>query len=111
MAHGSIFVFPGVIESGPGIIMSELQSQLEATLSKNVQPVEFNLKEHLLTITLSNPDFRFHIIITQKEKRLFKDWVQLAKDFELPWDKKPVDKARLRKTFVQPEKKGWLEYN
>jgi hypothetical protein len=108
--RSAIFVFLGVKEAVSGDDIVILKSRLETKLAGNIQPIEFELKAAILFLTLRNPDFRIYISIVKNSRAELEDWKQLSRDFELPWDIKPVDNSRLRDIFARLEKKQALDY-
>jgi hypothetical protein len=105
-----IFVFLGVTETGTNANIKTLQAKLEESLAKHIQPIKFTLKDELLILTLKNPDFRFYLSFEKNVNESLPEWIDLAKNFELPWDRKPVNKERLQNIYNLLEDEGWSEY-
>jgi hypothetical protein len=108
--RSAIFVFLGVKEAVSGDDIVILKSRLETKLAGNIQPIEFELKEALLILSLRNPDFHIYLSFVNNNRAILEDWKQLSRDFELPWDIKPVDNSRLRNIFARLEKEQALDY-
>jgi hypothetical protein len=105
-----VFFFLGVIETGSDADVSILKTHLENALTTHSPLIRYELKEELLTLTLSKPDFRFYISFVKNDRSTLADWRELAKNFQLPWDIKPVNKLRLENIFSRLEAKGQSEY-
>lgn len=105
--RSNIFLFLGVIETGSNANLTILKARLEEALAQNFQPIQFNLKETQLILTLSKPDFRIYLSFEKNDHENLKEWKQLARDFELPWDIKPIDKSRLEDIFARLKAEGW----
>jgi hypothetical protein len=108
--RSSIFLFIGIMESGSDGDINILKDKLQKALEEQPQPIQFKLEGELLTLTLTNPDFRFYLSFAKNERQNLEEYKQLAKDAELPWDIKPVNKARLQTIYALMEEKGWMEY-
>ena len=98
------------METGSNGDISITKARLEMALAENPQPIQLDLNENILTLTLRKPDFRIYLSFARNNQEALNDWKQLAKDFELPWDIKPVDKFRLQNIFARLEAEGWTEY-
>lgn len=106
-----IFVFLGVTESGTDAKISVLQEKLEKLLAEYNQLIKIELKGNLLTLTLTNPDFCFYVSLVKNNSGELPYWIYLAKNFKLPWDKKPVTATRLKRIYNFLEEDGKSEYN
>jgi len=77
-----MFVFIGVpnLKSAP---TDELQDRLQSQFSIAAKSLQFTKKDKLLTFRYN--DVSYYVSILESKKEL-KDWVQMAKDFELSSD-------------------------
>ena len=98
------------MEAGSNGDIYILKDKLQKALEGNLQPIQFKLKDELLILTLTNPDFRFYLSFVKNERQNLEEYKQFAKNAELPWDIKPVDKTRLQTIYTHLEEKGWTEY-
>ena len=105
-----MFIFIGAIDSNSGATIEELRARLETAFLECPQQPHFQLKEGLLTLAFTKPDFRFHLVVERKWSENLKDWKKLAKDAELPWDGKPVDLARLIEIQARLSKRKWFSF-
>jgi hypothetical protein len=105
-----LFTFLGVTENGTNANMSILKSQLEASLPKLITESTFEEKGELLIITVKPPRFCFYISFVNNDSNTLSEWKEMAKNFELPWDIKPVDKTRLSDVIAYVEANGWAQY-
>jgi hypothetical protein len=105
-----LFTFLGVVENGTDADISTLKSRLEYAFSNIAQEVKFEIKEELLILTVKPPRFCFYISFVNNDNKTVSEWKEMARNFELPWDIKPVDKTRLIGIFAYLESKGWAEY-
>ena len=94
-----IFVFLGVTELGTDANISVLQERLEKLPAEYNQPIKIEPKGDLLILTLSNPDFCFYVSLVKNGSGELPHWIDLAKNFKLPWDKKPVTAPRLKHIY------------
>lgn len=108
--RSSIFVFLGVTEKGTDANINIFQERLEGTLPDLSHQMRFEPKGDLVILTMSDPEFRFYISFANSDPQTLNEWKELAKNFELPWDIKPVDKLRLTSIYECLEEKGWSEY-
>ena len=106
-----IFVFLGVLAEGANSDISFLKSNLEVALAPHMGQLKFDIKGDLLIVTQSQPRFCFYISFVNNDHKTVHDWKELAKDFELPWDIKPVNKERLATIYAQLETNGWSKYS
>ena len=67
------------------------------------------LKEELLTLNFSHPRFPFYITFVKNEAQTVQDYKEVARNFEVPWDVKPVDEKRLAEICTELELNGWAE--
>lgn len=107
----SIFVFLGVTEPGTDANINLLQERLEKLSAVNNQPIKIEPKGDLLILTLLNPDFCFYVALVKNDNGGLPYWTDLARNFELPWDKKPVTATRLKRIYDFLEKVGKYEYD
>ena len=105
-----VFVFLGVTEGSTDSHIGILKNRLEAAFESNKGQVKFDIKEELLIITLSEPHFCYYISFVKNDYETVADWKEFAKNFELPWDIKPVDRPRLINIFANLEAAGWSRY-
>jgi len=91
-----VFVFLGVAESRTITDISLLKSQLETTLASYSGQVKFDIQEQLLIVRLSQPHFSFCISFVDNDHKTLAEWKELAINFELPWDIRPVNRERLQ---------------
>jgi hypothetical protein len=106
-----VFVFLGVAESTMVTDIILLKSQLETALASYNGQVNFDLQEQLLIVRQSKPLFSFCISFVNNDHKTLTEWKELAKNFELPWDIKPVNRERLANIFARLETNGWLKYS
>ena len=106
-----VFVFLGVAENTANADISSLKSQLEKALASRSGQLKFDIKEELLIVTQHQPRFCFYISFVKNDYKTVSDWKELAKNFELPWDIKPVDRGRLVNIFARLETYGWSKYS
>jgi len=106
-----IFVFLGVTESGTNANISELQQRLEKLPAEYNHTIKIEPKGDLFILTLSNPDFYFYVSIVKNDSGELPYWTDLAKNFNLPWDKKPVSATKLLRIYESLDKGGKSEYN
>lgn len=78
-----MFVFIGVPNSKPALTTDELQDRLQLQFSITNKSIQFTKKEKLLTFRYN--DVSYYVSVLESKKEL-KDWVQMAKDFELSSD-------------------------
>lgn len=105
-----IFAFLGVTELGTDANIIVLESRLDKLLSEYNQLVKIKRKGDLLSLALTNPDFCFYVAFVKNDSGEFPHWVDLAANFGLQWDRKPVTATRLRHIFEWLEKNGKPEY-
>ena len=105
-----LFVFLGVVENGTDANIVTLKVRLKNLLLNIGAELKFEIKDELLTVTIKASRFCFYISFINNDHKTLSEWEELAKDFELPWDIKPVDKFRLADTCVYLESNGWAEY-
>ena len=106
-----VFVFLGVAENTANADISLLKSQLEKALASYIGQLKFDIKEELLIVTQHQPRFIFYISFVKNDHKTVTDWKELAKNFELPWDIKPVNRGRLANIFARLETYGWSKYS
>ncbi len=78
-----MFVFIGVPNSKPAPTTYELQDRLQFQFSTIDKSLQFNKKDKLLTARYNDVSYYVSILDSKKE---LKDWLQMAKDFELSSD-------------------------
>jgi len=105
-----VFVFLGVTGGSTDSYIGILKNRLEVAFESNKGQVKFDIKEDLLIITLSDPHFCYYISFVKNDYKTVVDWKELAKNFELRWDIKPVDRPRLINIFADLEAAGWSRY-
>jgi hypothetical protein len=104
----AIFIFTGVYndESHPNLVkFADVLYQRLKLLPLILNP---NIASSQLTLTLSNPDFRFYISL--REQKQLKDFTQLATDFGLPWDGNEMNHRRLANMYGVIEKECWYPF-
>jgi hypothetical protein len=105
-----LFVFLGVVEKGTDANISTLKRRLEVAIPNLISESKFEEKGELLIITVKSPRFCFYISFVDNDHKTLSDWKELAKNFELLWDVKPVDQSRLSSIIVYLESHGWANY-
>jgi len=105
------FFFLGVAESTTTTDISLLKSQLETALASDIGQVKLDIQEQLLIVRQSQPHFSFYISFATNDPKTLAEWKELAKNFELPWDIKPVNRERLANIFGRLETNGWSKYS
>jgi hypothetical protein len=105
-----IFVFLGVTEPGTNANINTVKERLEAWITASCHEIVVELKNDLLTITLQELGSRSYISFVNNDHDAVNVWKDLARNFELPWDIKPVDKQRLISIYAWLGKNGWCEY-
>jgi hypothetical protein len=108
---GPILVFLGVTETGTDADINVLHGRLDKLLSTYNQPVNIKHEGNLLSLTLVNPDFCFYVALVKNDSGEFPDWADMAKNFGLQWDKRPVTAVRLQCIIDTLEKGDQPEYN
>ena len=78
-----MFVFIGVPNSKPAPTTDELQDRLKFHFSTTDKSLVFTKKDKLLTSRYNDVSYYVSILDSKKE---LKDWLQMAKDFELSSD-------------------------
>jgi len=106
-----VFVFLGVSEGAANADISFLKSQLEIALAPHFERLKYDIKGELLIVTQSQPRFCFYISFVNNDHKTVNDWKELAKNFELPWDIKPVNRERLASIYTLLEANGWSQYS
>ena len=87
-----MFVFAGLSGNNSDASLSVLLERLESKFKENEIAIQFTRKDELL---LARFDKVSYYISFLKNKRELKDWYQMAKDFELVFEKKPVTRNEL----------------
>jgi hypothetical protein len=105
-----LFVFLGVVEIGTDANISILRNRLEDSFSNTVEELKFEVKDELLIVTIRPPRFCFYISFVNNDHKTLSEWKEMARNFELPWDVKAVDKSRITETFAYLELNGWAGY-
>lgn len=105
-----LFVFLGVIEKGTDANISALKRRLEVAIPNSTSELKFEEKDELLIIRVESPRFCFYISFVDNDHKTLSGWKELAKNFELPWDVKPVDQVRLSSIIIYLESHGWADY-
>ena len=107
--QSKMFVFIGVPNSKPVPTTDELQDRLQLQFSTTDISLQFTKKDKLLTCRCNDVSYYVSILDSKKE---LKDWLQMAKDFELSPDttsltKKAIsdryDKLRITKPNLYSE--------
>jgi len=106
-----VFVFLGVTESATDANINVLHERLKRLPEEYQQPIKIEPKNDLLILTLSNPDFSFYVALVKNDNGELSHWADLAKNFKLPWDKRPVTTTRLKCIYDFLDKEGKSEYN
>ena len=78
-----MFVFIGVTNSEPAPTINELLDRLQFRFSSTDISIQFTQKDKLLISRYSDVSYYVSILNSKKE---LKDWLQMAKDFELSSD-------------------------
>ena len=78
-----MFVFIGVPNSKPVPTADELKDRLQLQFSITDKSIQFTKKDKLLSFMHNEVSYYVSLLDTKKE---LKDWLQLAKDFELSSD-------------------------
>lgn len=78
-----MFVFIGIPNSRPVPTTDELHDRLQLQFSTTDRPIQFTKEGKLLSSTHNEVGYYISILGSKKE---FKDWLQMAKDFELSQD-------------------------
>jgi hypothetical protein len=78
-----MFVFIGVPNMNPAPTTDELQDRLQFQFSTTNKSLQFTKKDKLLTAR--HNDVSYYVSILDSKREL-KDWLQMAKDFELSSD-------------------------
>jgi hypothetical protein len=104
----AIFVFTGVCKEESPSDLVAFAGGLYQRLKLLPLILNPNISANQLTLTLTNPDFRFYVSLI--EQKQLKDFTQLAGDFDLPWDEKEIDHRRLANTYSIIEKEGWYPF-
>jgi hypothetical protein len=78
-----MFVFIGVTNSEPAPTINELLDRLQFRFSSADISIQFTQKDKLLISRYSDVSYYVSVLNSKKE---LKDWLQMAKDFELSSD-------------------------
>lgn len=78
-----MFVFIGIPNSKTSPTTDELLDRLQLQLSTTGKSLQFTKKDKLLTARYNDVSYYISILDSKKE---LKDWLQMAKDFELSTD-------------------------
>jgi hypothetical protein len=81
----NMFVFLGISDSTTPEYSELFLEKLKSDLQRDNVSFSYTLNNNLLTLTIEN--FRYYVGFTNNKTEL-KDWLQMAKDFELDSDKK-----------------------
>ena len=104
----TIFVFTGVCHNESHPDLAAFKDILQPHLQQLSLILNMSVTGNQLMLSLTNPDFRYYIsLITQKQ---LKDIKELARDFELPWDRKEITRQRLTNIYNVIEKEGWFPF-
>lgn len=101
--QNTLFVF--IIVAGPDsdasseLIISAVEAEL---IEKNIE-FKAEVKNGLPIIAVTQPPFRFYIILARNTSEWLNDCETLARDAQLPWDKKPIDNQMLTNIFEKHE--------
>ncbi len=84
----AIFVFTGVRNDDGHPDLISMKDGLYQRLQHLLLILNFSISSNQLTLALTDPDFRFYVSLI--EQKQLKDFAQIARDFNLPWDKKKL---------------------
>jgi hypothetical protein len=104
-----VFFFIGIIEENTESILTDLEEKLITIFSMPPISADFTHKGELLILTLKDPGFRYYIVITTPGK--FKDYEDLAKNFNLPWNKQITDLDKLKQIYKEIDKRNWFGFD
>lgn len=107
----SIFAFLGATEFESDADINVLQERLGKRLLRYNESAKIKREGDLLILPLRNPDFCFYVALVKNSSGELSDWVNMAKNFRLKWDKKPVTEARLKFIIDSLGNAGKSEYN
>lgn len=107
-----LFVLIGEYEPDSDAEISILYDRLHSALAGLQPEIKMELRDELVIIEQQSPGFTFYVALTRNDDhQTKKNWEQLANDFELPWDKRPIDQAQMKKIFAYLKAKGWPKYS
>jgi len=96
-----MFVFIGLREQRSAGDTELLLTRLDQSFSVNQIPINFTRKDELLDSVYDNVSF---YVAFMKDKTELKDWLQMAKDFELTSKPNPIGNQDLEKRYYQKKK-------
>jgi hypothetical protein len=105
--QSKLFVFAGLAGKNSNASLQILKERLESKLDEKGTPVNFDHTGELLSGELDDVSFYISFF---KQKSELKDWFQMAKDFELSLEKKPVSRDILVKRYEELEKSSFDLY-
>lgn len=111
--QSKMFVFIGVPNSKPVPTTDELQDRLQFQFSSTDISLQFLKKDKLLTCRCNDVSYYVSILNSKKE---LKDWLQMAKDFELSPDttsltEKTISDRYDRLRITKPNLYSEIEYS
>jgi hypothetical protein len=104
----AIFVFTGVCHDETQQDLVEFAGGLYQRLKLLPLILNTNIIANQLTLTLTNPDFRFYISLIKQNQ--LEDFNQLAGDFGLPWDGNEINHRRLANMYGVIDKERWYPF-
>jgi hypothetical protein len=96
-----MFVFTGLRDQRSTGDTNLLLTRLHQSFAVKQIPISFTKKDELLTSRFDDVSF---YIAFMKDKTELKDWLQMAKDFELTSKANPIDSKGLEKRYHRKKK-------
>lgn len=94
--HTKVFVFIGLPNSKSAPTTDELQDKLQLELSTNGKALQFSKKDKLLTSRYNDVSYYVSVLNSKNE---LKDWLKMAKDFELSSDKSSLTEKTINDRY------------
>jgi hypothetical protein len=105
-----LFIFLGIIGPGSDADLDVLKDRINTVFQSREQSVQSEIRAGSLILTLTEPEFRFYVAFEKRDETIFREYRQLARDFEMPWDFNPVNKSRLEGIYSVLECDGYVNY-
>lgn len=111
MTTYTFFIFLGLITSDSDADLLLLQDRVSRALAAAHANAEVELQEGSVVINMKDPDFSIRIVFVQNtDQETLDEWRDLADNFELPWDCKPVNVLRMERILHYMKQNGWDQY-
>ena len=90
--QSKLFLFVGVPDKNSDATLDKLEERLKAKVLPNGTVISFKRKDKLLSARLEDTSYYITVLSNNED---IKDYYKMAKDFELNYDKKPVNRQEL----------------